>query len=105
MLRQAASSGERGGALGNAPSAIQRERRAHSADGGEEFWSSGSRVSAEGTKWNLHEQNLLSEYHIRYGGYHERSVILSRGSLAQPWTHALSTEDLPFEPLLVRRGR
>jgi TnpA family transposase len=33
------------------------------------FWGSGSRVSADGTKWNLCEQNLLSEYHIRYGGY------------------------------------
>lgn len=33
------------------------------------FWGSGKRVSADGTKWNLYEQNLLSEYHIRYGGY------------------------------------
>lgn len=27
------------------------------------------RASADGTKWDLYEQNLLSEYHIRYGGY------------------------------------
>lgn len=33
------------------------------------FWGSGKRVSADGTKWDLYEQNLLSEYHIRYGGY------------------------------------
>jgi len=33
------------------------------------FWGSGKRASADGTKWNLYEQNLLSEYHIRYGGY------------------------------------
>lgn len=33
------------------------------------FWGSGKRVSADGTKWNLYEQNLLSEYHILYGGY------------------------------------
>jgi Tn3 transposase DDE domain len=33
------------------------------------FWGSGSRVPADGTKWNLYEQNLLSEHHIRYGGY------------------------------------
>ncbi|MFP4896618.1 Tn3 family transposase [Paraburkholderia sp. EG304] len=33
------------------------------------FWGSGKQVSADGTKWNLYEQNLLSEYHIRYGGY------------------------------------
>lgn len=33
------------------------------------FWGSGKSASADGTKWNLYEQNLLSEYHIRYGGY------------------------------------
>ena len=33
------------------------------------FWGSGKHVSADGTKWNVYEQNLLSEYHIRYGGY------------------------------------
>jgi TnpA family transposase len=33
------------------------------------FWGSGKKVSADGTKWDLYEQNLLSEYHIRYGGY------------------------------------
>jgi len=33
------------------------------------FWGFGKRVSADGTKWILYEQNLLSEYHIRYGGY------------------------------------
>lgn len=33
------------------------------------LWGSGSTASADGTKWDLYEQNLLSEYHIRYGGY------------------------------------
>jgi hypothetical protein len=33
------------------------------------LWGSGKHASADGTKWNLYEQNLLSEYHIRYGGY------------------------------------
>lgn len=33
------------------------------------FWGSGKTASADGTKWEVHEQNLLSEYHIRYGGY------------------------------------
>jgi TnpA family transposase len=33
------------------------------------FWGSGKRVSADGTKWSVFEQNLLSEFHIRYGGY------------------------------------
>lgn len=33
------------------------------------YWGSGKHASADGTKWNLYEQNLLSEYHVRYGGY------------------------------------
>jgi len=33
------------------------------------YWGSSERASADGTKWDLYEQNLLSEYHIRYGGY------------------------------------
>ena len=32
-------------------------------------WGSGKSASADGTKWDLYEQNLLSEYHIRYGGW------------------------------------
>ena len=33
------------------------------------FWGTGKRASADGTKWDMYEQNLLAEYHIRYGGY------------------------------------
>lgn len=33
------------------------------------LWGSGKSASADGTKWDLYEGNLLSEYHIRYGGY------------------------------------
>ncbi len=33
------------------------------------FWGDGSHVSADGTKFDLSEQNLMAEYHIRYGGY------------------------------------
>jgi TnpA family transposase len=33
------------------------------------LWGSGKSAVADGTKWDLYEQNLLSEYHIRYGGY------------------------------------
>lgn len=33
------------------------------------FWGDGSRVSADGTKYELSDQNLMAEYHIRYGGY------------------------------------
>lgn len=34
-----------------------------------QYWGTGKSASADGTKWNVYEQNLLSEYHIRYGGY------------------------------------
>ncbi len=33
------------------------------------YWGDTSSVSADGTKWDLYENNLLSEYHVRYGGY------------------------------------
>jgi TnpA family transposase len=33
------------------------------------YWGSGKHASADGTKWELYEQNLMSEFHIRYGGY------------------------------------
>lgn len=33
------------------------------------IWGLGKHASADGTKWDLHTQNLISEYHLRYGGY------------------------------------
>lgn len=33
------------------------------------LWGLGKSASADGTKWDLYPQNLMSEYHIRYGGY------------------------------------
>ena len=33
------------------------------------IWGDGTTVAADGTKYELYEENLLSEYHIRYGGY------------------------------------
>ena len=33
------------------------------------LWGSGRSASADGTQWDVYEQNLLSEYHIRYGGW------------------------------------
>lgn len=33
------------------------------------LWGSGRTASADGTKWDVYEKNLLAEYHIRYGGY------------------------------------
>jgi TnpA family transposase len=32
------------------------------------IWGTGQTASADGTKWNLYEQNLLSEHHLRYLG-------------------------------------
>lgn len=39
------------------------------------YWGSGKHVAADGTIWDLYEQNLLTEYHIRYGriGYYHVS--------------------------------
>jgi TnpA family transposase len=33
------------------------------------YFGDPKRVAADGTKWDLYENNLFSEYHIRYGGY------------------------------------
>jgi TnpA family transposase len=33
------------------------------------LWGKGDSASADGMKWDLYPQNLMSEYHIRYGGY------------------------------------
>jgi len=32
-------------------------------------WGTGKRAAADGSKFQLYESNLMSEYHIRYGGY------------------------------------
>jgi len=34
-----------------------------------ECWGTGDSVSADGKLWDLYEDNLLSEYHIRHGSY------------------------------------
>lgn len=34
-----------------------------------DLWGSNKTASADGTKWGLYEQNVFSEYHVRYGGY------------------------------------
>jgi hypothetical protein len=33
------------------------------------WWGSGKRAAADGITWDVYEQNLLSAYHIRYGGW------------------------------------
>jgi TnpA family transposase len=33
------------------------------------YWGDGRRAAVDGTKWDIYENNLLAEYHIRYGGY------------------------------------
>jgi TnpA family transposase len=32
-------------------------------------WGTGKSASADGTKWDIHPQSLMTEYHVRYGGY------------------------------------
>ena len=32
-------------------------------------WGEGKSAAADGTKFDMFDQNLLAEYHIRYGGY------------------------------------
>ena len=44
------------------------------------LWGSDKHASADGTKWDLYEQNLLSEYHLRYGGigyYHVSDTYIA----------------------------
>ncbi len=33
------------------------------------LWGTGESAAADGTKYDIYEENLLAEYHIRYGGY------------------------------------
>jgi TnpA family transposase len=33
------------------------------------LWGSGKTAAADGTKYELYDQNLLAEYHVRYGSY------------------------------------
>ena len=44
---------------------------------------SGKSASADGTKWNLYEQNLITEYHIRYGGYGELATTTFQTSISR----------------------
>jgi TnpA family transposase len=55
--------------LSSLEKAIYRVINAYNQFSLPKFWGSGQRASADGTKWDIYEQNLLAEYHIRYGGY------------------------------------
>jgi len=33
------------------------------------YWGSGETASADGTRWDVYENNLISEFHVRYGSY------------------------------------
>lgn len=33
------------------------------------FWGTGTNAAADGTKYEMYDQNLLAEHHIRYGGW------------------------------------
>lgn len=49
--------------------AIVKVNNAYKKFGLIECWGSGNSVSADGKLWDLYEDNLLSEYHLRYGSY------------------------------------
>jgi len=34
-----------------------------------QYWGSGKHASVDGTQWDVYENNLMAEYHIRYRGY------------------------------------
>ena len=34
-----------------------------------QYWGSSKHASVDGTKWDVYENNLMAEYHIRYRGY------------------------------------
>lgn len=40
------------------------------------LWGDGKTAAADGTKFDLYEENLISEYHIRYGGYGGLHIIM-----------------------------
>ena len=42
---------------------------AYAAIGLHHHWGTGASASADGMKWDVHPQSLMTEYHIRYGGY------------------------------------
>ncbi|GAC1554085.1 MAG: Tn3 family transposase [Herpetosiphon sp.] len=44
------------------------------------LWGSLQHASIDGTKWEVYEQNLLSERHIRYGGYGGIALYLLSGT-------------------------
>ena len=33
------------------------------------YWGTGTSASVDGTRFDMYEQNLLSEYHVRYASY------------------------------------
>lgn len=53
----------------NLDQAIQFIINSYNKFGLPKYWGDGKSASADGTIWALYEQNLLSERHIRYGGY------------------------------------
>ena len=49
--------------------AIREVINAYAKLGLPRVWGTGQTAAADGTKVDLYEENLISEYHIRYGGY------------------------------------
>lgn len=51
------------------------------------YWGDSKRVAADGTQWNLYENNLLSESHIRYGGYGGIAYYHVSDNYSAPFSH------------------
>ncbi|MDP9314179.1 MAG: Tn3 family transposase [Chloroflexota bacterium] len=67
--RQLAWLNQRHITLDNLDQAIQCVIAAYHRCSLPKLWGSAKRAAADGTKWEVYEHNLLSEQHIRYGGY------------------------------------
>ena len=72
------------------------------------LWGAGQSASADGMKWDLYPQNLMSEYHLRYGGYGGVGYYLVADNyvaLMSRWTTSgASALARSFPPLLVRNA-
>ena len=66
------------------------------------YWGTGKHASADGTKWNLYEQNLLSEHHIRYGGYGGIGTTMSPTSSSR--SSAISSRVAPMRASISSTG-
>jgi Tn3 transposase DDE domain len=71
------------------------------------IWGTGKKAAADGSKFEIYENNLNSEYHIRYGGYGGIAYHLVSDKYIALFTHFITCGvwegiyflDKGFEPL------